>query len=72
MKKRLRKPYVVSQAFLGVQTFMRVVDGCLTTEQPTRYPLLVQLQDVVTAPMMTEGQSEKKGSEIIFSDPLIL
>ena len=43
MKKRLRKPYVVSQAFFGVQTFMRVVDGCLTTEQPTRYPLLEQI-----------------------------
>lgn len=24
----------------GVQTFMRVVDGRLTTEQPNRYPLL--------------------------------
>ena len=34
MKKRLRKPYVVSQAFFGVQTFMRllhvlVVDGVM-------------------------------------------
>jgi len=28
---------------VGVQTFMRVVDGCLTTEQPTRYPLLEQI-----------------------------
>ena len=27
----------------GVQTFMRVVDGCLTTEQPNRYPLLEQI-----------------------------
>ena len=34
---------MVSQAFFGVQTFMRVVDGCLTTEQPTRYPLLEQI-----------------------------
>ena len=28
---------------VGVQTFMRVVDGCLTTEQPNRYPLLEQI-----------------------------
>ena len=28
---------------VGVQTFMRVVDGCLTTEQPTRYSLLEQI-----------------------------
>ena len=28
---------------VGVQTFMRVVDGCLTTEQPERYPLLEQI-----------------------------
>ena len=28
---------------VGVQTFMRVVDGCLTTEQPTQYPLLEQI-----------------------------
>ena len=28
---------------VGVQTFMRVVDGCLTTEQPMRYPLLEQI-----------------------------
>ena len=28
---------------VGAQTFMRVVDGCLTTEQPTRYPLLEQI-----------------------------
>ena len=28
---------------VGVQTFMRVVDGCLTTEHPTRYPLLEQI-----------------------------
>ena len=28
---------------VGVQTFMRVVDGCLTTEQPTRYPLMEQI-----------------------------
>ena len=27
----------------GVQTFMRVVDGCLTTEQPNRYSLLEQI-----------------------------
>ena len=28
---------------VGVQTFMRVVDGCLTTEQPNRYALLEQI-----------------------------
>ena len=28
---------------VGVQTFMRVVDGCITTEQPNRYPLLEQI-----------------------------
>jgi len=28
---------------VGVQTFMRVVDGCLTAEQPNRYPLLEQI-----------------------------
>ena len=28
---------------VGVQTFMRVADGCLTTEQPNRYPLLEQI-----------------------------
>lgn len=28
---------------VGVQTFMRVVDGCLTTEPPNRYPLLEQI-----------------------------
>ena len=28
---------------VGVQTFMRVVDGCLTTEQPNQYPLLEQI-----------------------------
>ena len=28
---------------VGAQTFMRVVDGCLTTEQPKRYPLLEQI-----------------------------
>jgi len=28
---------------VGVQTFMRVVEGCLTTEQPKRYPLLEQI-----------------------------
>ena len=28
---------------VGVQTFMRVVDGCLTTEQLNRYPLLEQI-----------------------------
>ena len=28
---------------MGVQTFMRVADGCITTEQPNRYPLLEQI-----------------------------
>ena len=28
----------------GVQAFMRVVDGCLTTGQPNRYPLLGNIQ----------------------------
>ena len=28
---------------VGVQTFMRVVDGCLTAEQPDQYPLLEQI-----------------------------
>ena len=28
---------------VGVQTFMRVVDGCITTEQPNRYHLLEQI-----------------------------
>ena len=29
-----------AEGYVGVQTLMRVVDGCLTTEQPKRYPLL--------------------------------
>ncbi len=33
-----------AESYEGVQTFMRVVDGCLTTEQPkTEYPLLEQI-----------------------------
>ena len=28
---------------VGAQTFMHVVDGCLTTEQPTRHPLMEQI-----------------------------
>ena len=33
-----------AESYEGVQTFMRVEDGCLTTEQPkTEYPLLEQI-----------------------------
>ena len=32
-----------AEGYVGAQTFMRVVDGCLTAEQPTRYPLLEQI-----------------------------
>lgn len=33
-----------AESYEGVQTYMRVVDGCLTTEQPkTEYPLLEQI-----------------------------
>ena len=32
-----------AEGYAGVQTFMRVVDGCLTTEQPTRSSLLEQI-----------------------------
>ena len=32
-----------AEGYSGVQTFMRVVDGCLTTEQPTRSSLLEQI-----------------------------
>ena len=32
-----------ADGYVGVQTFMRVVDGCLTTERPNRYPLLEQI-----------------------------
>ena len=31
-----------AEGYEGVQTFMRVVDGCLTTEQPNQSPLLEQ------------------------------
>lgn len=38
---RLPKDRPEAESHEGVQTFMRVVDGCLTTEQPkTEYPLL--------------------------------
>ena len=43
MKNACGNPTWFRRRFLGVQTFMRVVDGCLTTEQPTRYPLLEQI-----------------------------
>lgn len=34
-----------AEIYEGVQTFMRVVDGCLTTEQPkTEYPLLERIR----------------------------
>ena len=32
-----------AKGYAGVQTFMRVVDGCLTTEQPNQYLLLEQI-----------------------------
>ena len=32
-----------AEGYEGVQTFMRVVDGCLTTEQPNQSPLLEQI-----------------------------
>lgn len=33
-----------AESYEGVQTYMRVVDGCLTTEQPkTEYPLLERI-----------------------------
>lgn len=32
-----------AKGYVGVQTFMRVADGCLTTEQPNQYPLLEQI-----------------------------
>ena len=32
-----------AEGYVGAQTFMLVVDGCLTAEQPTRYPLLEQI-----------------------------
>lgn len=33
-----------AESYEGVQTYMRVVEGCLTTEQPkTEYPLLEQI-----------------------------
>ena len=32
-----------AKGYAGVQTFMRMVDGCLTTEQPNRNPLLEQI-----------------------------
>ncbi|MCR4957558.1 MAG: group II intron reverse transcriptase/maturase [Prevotella sp.] len=32
-----------AKGYAGVQTFMRVAAGCLTTEQPSRYPLLEQI-----------------------------
>ncbi len=32
-----------AEGYAGVQTFMRVVDGCLTAEQPLQYPLLEQI-----------------------------
>ena len=32
-----------AKGYAGVQTFMRVVDGCLTTEQPSQYLLLEQI-----------------------------
>ena len=32
-----------AEGYAGVQTFMRVVDGCLTTEQPTQSSLIEQI-----------------------------
>ena len=32
-----------AEGYVGVQTSMRVVDGCLTAEQPNQYPLLEQI-----------------------------
>ena len=32
-----------AEGYVGAQTFMRVVDGCLTAEQPTRYLLMEQI-----------------------------
>lgn len=32
-----------AEGYAGVQTFMRVVDGCLTAEQPKQYPLLERI-----------------------------
>ena len=32
-----------AERYEGAQTFMRVVDGCLTTEQPKQHPLLEQI-----------------------------
>ena len=32
-----------AEGYEGVQTYMRVVDGCLTTEQPKQHPLLEQI-----------------------------
>lgn len=41
---RPRKDRPEAESNEGVQTFMRVEDGCLTTEQPkTEYPLLEQI-----------------------------
>lgn len=41
---RPQKDRPEAEGYEGVQTFMRVVDGCITTEQPkTEYPLLEQI-----------------------------
>ena len=38
-----RKSRPEAEENVGVQTFMRVVDGCLTAEQPKQHPLLERI-----------------------------
>lgn len=47
---------------VGVQTFMRVVDGCITTEQPNRYPLLEQILSPANLNAAYKQMLRNKGS----------
>ncbi len=47
---------------VGVQTFMRVVDGCLTTERPNRYPLPEQILSPVNLNAANKRVMRNKGA----------